>query len=789
MNIKQKIEQDLANIYLGNLYTVEANLDLPQKGQNGTLFTWETEFEHLIDCQGHVTRPRHGTGDRTVRLTVTGQLAGELKTRIFDVTVLERDSSVSIKEALVSRFQVKRNQLANLPQYAVVIDSNDKLSIQAVRWRIPFATLNELPETFEIQGTPCQLKEGNILEPNHELKYKAIITLINEDQPKPAADEVVQSDLEEKQYCAKLRPLPLKTVHLEEGRLAKNRDLMETYLLQVDPDRILYNFRKTAGLSLKNAEPMTGWDAPESKLRGHTSGHYLSGLAYAMAGASDERKKQQFYDRINYLISEMAIAQDEISKKGLANYGFFSAYSEEQFDLLEEYIPYPRIWAPYYTLHKLIAGLLDCYEFAGSDQALSICRKIIIWLSRRFDKLSRHALQKMWSIYIAGEYGGMNEVVARYIHLTGEEEYVWLAKCFDNDKLFYPLEQNIDALNNLHANQHIPQVVGALSIYRVTGESRYLKIADHFWQIATENHTYSIGGIGEGEMFRPSRTISQYLTDKAAEGCASYNMLKLTKDLFQYRAESTMMDYYERTLLNHIAASLEPDEPTGGSTYFMPLAPASKLGFDRHENSCCHGTGMENHVRAQEAFYYYQPATPGANHDTLFVNMYQMSSINWPEKNIEIRQTSHFMKEQSATFVFDQAVSLKLCMRIPAWLKRAPIVTLNGLKIKTSAPGTWLTLENHFKVGDVLHLDMPFSLRYETACDNSSVFSIFYGPYVMAAASEEKEMLTLPDYDMFKTEAVLNKDDTTLTWRDLIFKPHCYTGDHAYHIYFRKTEA
>lgn len=528
---------------------------------------------------------------------------------------------------------------------------------------------------------------------------------------------------------------------------------------------------------------MSGWDAPESKLRGHTAGHFLSALALAIQAATDETLKINLSQKLEYIVQEMWLVQDSMHKEGLSNYGFFSAYSEEQFDLLEEYTTYPNIWAPYYTLHKLIAGLLDSYEYQGLKQALDIVTKLMSWLDRRFSKLSPQTIQNMWSMYIAGEYGGMNDVVVRYIDLSGDKTKIALAKAFDNEKLFYPLERNIDAINTMHANQHIPQVIGALRLYEASGEARYYNIAKNFWDIATKNHIYSIGGIGEGEMFRPSATTSQYLTDKTAEGCASYNMLKLTKMLFRHEPNVQQMDYYERTMLNHIAASLETDVPSGGSTYFMPLAPGSVLGYDRSENSCCHGTGLENHVRNQEAFYYFEEGT-ASKKDCLYVNLFHKNAIEWQDKGIFIKQTVDFIQEQRAVFVIGEDRALDIKLRIPSWLKKEASIRVNGRSISGAKPGTYLSLDREWLKGDTIEVELPFELSFEATIDQADLVSITYGPLVMSALSDSFDYLLLPAVEAFKKEIYFT-GKTSFSYKDIEFRCHYESDGSPYHIYFR----
>lgn len=772
----KKLAEDLENIYLGNLYTVEANLSLPDKGENGTEFTWVSEHDHIINRFGHVTRPRNGTGDRTVRLTVHGTLGGQQQSRLFDVTVLESGAADKIAKTLPAHFRLTREKLAAIPSFGIAADEEGRLSVHRVRWRLPQAEITADQGTLTLKGTAAHQKDMDLLDMKNAAVFFAQVDLIEEDPltvSEPAKPE--------------LTALPVASVEIHEGRLATNKHAMASYLQSVDSDQILYNFRFTVGLDTKGAKPMTGWDAPDSKLRGHTSGHYLSAIAYLTATTKNPAEKEAVKNKVNYIVDALLEVQNSFQEQGLANDGYLGSYQEEQFDLLEEFITYPNIWAPYYTLHKLVAGLLDAYVLAGSTNALLICNRLMEWLDLRFSKLSKQTLTHMWAMYIAGEYGGMNDVIARYISISGNDKLIGLAKAFDNDKLFYPLSENSDALYKMHANQHIPQVIGALQIFRITGDRYYWDVAWNFWQIATENHCYTIGGIGEGEMFKPSRSTGRYITLHTAEGCASYNMLKLTKDLFEHRPQADLMDYYERTTLNHIAPSLESGTNSGGSTYFMPLAGGSQLEFDLTENSCCHGTGMENHLRYEEAMYHYvKPDRNQTQCPTLYINLHFQSSVNWTDGGIRLRQVLDFSRDQAAEYLFESNIDLNVMIRIPGWLKYNTTVTVNGSEAHQAKRGEYLCLSRNWKEGDRIHIALPFDINYFHAHDDENLFSVLYGPYIMAAQTADCRTIEIPDKERFQSEIHFD-GPLSFSWRDLRFQAHYLTDGSPFHIYLRKS--
>lgn len=389
-------------------------------------------------------------------------------------------------------------------------------------------------------------------------------------------------------------------IKLTEGSaFYSSQENMLEFLLSVNDDQMLYNFRKASGLSTKDVEPMSGWDAPDNQIRGHTTGHYLSALALAYRATANHKVKEKAI----YIVESLEECQNSFSEQANVHEGFLSGYSEEQFDLLEKYTTYPTIWAPYYTLHKILAGLLDCYRLVHIQKALSVAVNLGMWTWNRLSRLSHDQLTKMWSMHIAGEFGAMNAVMAELYMITDREEFLRCAKLFDNERLFDPMLQKKDVLGGMHANQHIPQIIGAMKLYEATGEQKYYDIAEFFWNTVVSGHCYANGGTGESEMFRESGKIGALLNQSTIETCASYNMLKLTKELYQYTASVSYMDYYERTLLNHILATQDEKE-TGESTYFFPLGPGMKREF-LFENSCCHGIGMESRFKYREAVYYY----------------------------------------------------------------------------------------------------------------------------------------------------------------------------------------
>ncbi|MDR2569311.1 MAG: glycoside hydrolase family 127 protein [Oscillospiraceae bacterium] len=810
MDISSILRSDAAAIYIGNLSTVDADLILPDKGKSGSAITWVSDYPYTVGNDGKVIRPHAGTGDREVILTAHLSYGDETLEKKFTLTVLARELNWTATRLLPTEITVKASELKDLHLPGVVIAEKDigGFTALAVQWNAlpkidsPTYDTPDIPGMSDSPGTQNTPDTSHIyritgtppLEKQPELVPEAIITVTNEDIPKQALPKIMTE------------PFPYSKVQISgsDSIFAQNKRRMLDFLLSVNDDSMLYNFRVAAGLDTKNAPPMTGWDAPECLLKGHTTGHYLSALAFAVCGGeavsckqaisckqditrdeavSCREKKKPYKDKIRYMIAELSKCQDTMEKSGQFKKGFLSGYPEDQFDLLEQYVTYPSIWAPYYTLHKIIAGLLDCYEFAGETEALTIVKKLGLWMYDRLESCGEEKRGKMWSMYIAGEYGGMNEAMARLYKLSPKPEYLQTARFFDNTLLFWPMEQGLNTLPGMHGNQHIPQMVGAVEMYARTAERRYYDAAKNFWKFAVSEHAYSIGGVGEGEMFREPGRIAANLTDKTAESCASYNMLKLTAKLYCYTADSAMVDYYERTLYNHIAASHDQSGPVGGTTYFMPLSPGGKREFDTDGNTCCHGTGLENHLKYQEMIYHQ-------NADTLYINLFIPSVLNWTEKGIKIHQHDGYLENQAAQIIIEGSAQFKLLLRVPGWLKvnentsenEKAVLLINGTKTPYKEQDGYAVFEKDFNDGDIIRWQTPFTFRFEPSPDDPAIGSIMYGPLVMAADSDTPEFLPIGGIN---PEPEATEEPLTFTCGGYKLRPNYTFQDRPYHVYVK----
>jgi uncharacterized protein len=585
----------------------------------------------------------------------------------------------------------------------------------------------------------------------------------------------------------------LKTdLHNNKTKFIENRDKFMTGLANTNPDNFLYMFRNAFGQEQPDgAEPLKGWDSQQTKLRGHATGHYLSAIAQAYASAGyNESLQANFADKMEYMVntlyelSQMSgqpqttggeYVSDPIAVPpgpGKSDFdsdlsvenirtdywnwgkGFISAYPPDQFIMLENGASYggdnSKIWAPYYTLHKILAGLMDIYDVSGNEKALKIVKGMGDWVYTRLSQLPTETLISMWNRYIAGEFGGMNEAMARLYRMTNEPRYMEVAQLFDNIKVFFGdtehshgLAKNVDMFRGLHANQHIPQIMGALEIYRDSDAPEYYQIADNFWNMATNDYMYSIGGVAgardpnNAECFT-SQPATLYENGFSAGGqnetCATYNMLKLTRNLFLFDQRAELMDYYERGLYNHILASVAENTPA--NTYHVPLRAGSTKQFtnpDMTGFSCCNGTALESSTKLQNSIYF-----KSADNQALYVNLFVPSILEWTEKNVTITQTTAYPKESRTLLTIKGNGRFNLNVRVPHWATKGFFVKINGKQEKVKAvPGSYLTLSRKWNDGDTIELQMPFQFYLEPVMDQQNIASLFYGPVLLAAQESE----------------------------------------------------
>jgi DUF1680 family protein len=458
-----------------------------------------------------------------------------------------------------------------------------------------------------------------------------------------------------------------------------------------------------------------------------------------------------------------------------------------------------QIWAPYYTLHKILAGLLDCYEVGGNQKALVIAQDMAQWVHRRLSVLPAATRISMWNRYIAGEYGGMNEVLARLSRITGDASFMKCAKLFDNVNFFFGdaqhshgLARNVDTLRGKHANQHIPQIIGALETYRTTQERDYWCVAENFWEICTHSYAYSIGGVAgarnpnNAECFtaQPDSLFKLgFSNDGQNETCATYNLLKLSRQLFMFNPDTRYMDYYEQALYNHILASVA--ESDAGNTYQVPLNPAARKQFgNAHMDgfTCCNGTALESNTKLQDSIYF-----KSSDDRTLYVNLFVPSKLVWPGRGVALTQHTDFPYGDTTKLTISGGGAFDLKVRVPRWASHSFFVRINGQKQElTAKPGSYLTLSRNWKDGDTVELALPCDFHLLPVIDRPNLASLFYGPVLLAAEEAEPRSdwrtITLDGANLAKS---ISGDPHTMRFKagGASFKPFYETyGRHSVYL-------
>lgn len=420
--------------------------------------------------------------------------------------------------------------------------------------------------------------------------------------------------------------------------------------------------------------------------------------------------------------------------------GFLAAYPETQFITLESMTSgnYTVVWAPYYTAHKILKGLLDAHlnsdDPTTRTKALDLASGLCDWMHSRLSRLTDAVRQRMWGIFSSGEYGGLVEAIVDTWTITQKPEHLELAGYFDLDRLIDACVVDQDILDGLHANQHIPIFNGLVRLYDATGEERYLTAARNFWPMVAEHRSYAIGGTSQAEFWRARDAIASTLTaDNNAETCCAHNMLKLSRLLFFHEQDPRYMDYYERTLLNQVLGSKQdssdPEKPL--VTYFIGLAPGAVRDFTpKAGTTCCEGTGMESATKYQDSVYFR-----AADDAALYVNLFTASQLDWHSLGMTVTQATEFPTEQGTTLTIGGSGSFALRIRRPAWAKTGYAVRLNGVDVQTDdvAPGSYLTIERAWSDGDTVRVEMPFTLRMESTPDDPTMRALFYGPVHIGA--------------------------------------------------------
>jgi DUF1680 family protein len=520
---------------------------------------------------------------------------------------------------------------------------------------------------------------------------------------------------------------PVKTFGLGDVELLDSpfKQAMERnaeYLLSLDADRLLHNTRKYAGLKPKG-ELYGGWES--QGIAGHTLGHYLTALSQQYASTHDPRFKK----RLDYIIGEMAEAQRAygdgyVGALPQLELTTMRGFKQGKVEIKDAFNFKDGAWVPWYTQHKVLAGLRDAWTLGESAQAKEVTLKLANWVDDITAGLTPEQQQTMLQV----EHGGMREVLFDIYGLTKDERYLKTAQRFEHRAILDPLLAGRDELPGKHANTQIPKVIGAARGYEVANQSEGRPIAENFWKTVVHNHSWAIGGNSDGEFFFSPTSASDHLSAATAETCNTYNMLRLTERLFGWQPQVEYADFEERALYNHILASQEPKQ--GMFTYFMSLKPGHYKTYSTPHDSfwCCVGSGMENHSKYGAAIYFHTA-------DSLFVNLFIPSVLRWQERGLELQQKTLYPNENRTSLTVTRAPSklLSLRVRVPAWASGNATVTLNGKPVDVDAkPGSYATMQREWKKGDVVELTIPTSVRIEPLHGSSDQFAFVYGPVVLA---------------------------------------------------------
>ncbi|HWC97808.1 MAG TPA: beta-L-arabinofuranosidase domain-containing protein [Candidatus Sulfopaludibacter sp.] len=529
----------------------------------------------------------------------------------------------------------------------------------------------------------------------------------------------------------KVTPFPMQQVKLLPGIYGEAAEWNRGYMGRLTADRLLFNFRQNAGLSTGDAKPFGGWEAAAdgkrgTELRGHFTGHYLSAAAqlYASEGDKDAKAKG------DEMVAGLAKCQQKLSG------GYLSAFPIELFDRLDNLSGKPRStdpgapglpWAPFYTVHKIMAGLYDMHRLTGNREALQVVEGMAGWADSWSASKSEAHMQEILNV----EFGGMAEVLYNLSAATGNDQWAKAGDRYQKKRFINPLALRRDELRGLHVNTHIPQVIAGGRRYEISGDTRFHDVADFFWYEVTSARSYVTGGTSNGETWQgqPRELAAELKRSVAtAECCCVYNMLKLTRHLYSWKADPRYFDYYERVMINHRLGTIQPK--TGYTQYYLSLTPGAWKTFNTEDQSfwCCTGTGVEEYSKLNDSIYWHDG-------EGVYVNLFMASELNWSEKGFRLRQETKFPEQQSTllTVTAAHAAPMPLRLRIPGWLQSSPSVKVNGRVIEASAaPGSYLTLTRAWKAGDKVELELPMHLSVEAMPDDHKTQAFLYGPVVLA---------------------------------------------------------
>ena len=508
-----------------------------------------------------------------------------------------------------------------------------------------------------------------------------------------------------------VQPFDLPAVRLRPGPVLEALETNRRFLLALDPERLLHMFRVTAALP-SAATPLGGWEAPDNELRGHFTGHYMSACALLWAQTGEPTIRE----RGVRVAGALAQCQAAIGS------GYVSAFPEELFDRLRAGLP---AWAPFYTLHKIMAGLLDTATLSADRGALDTLLGMATWVERWTHSLDAAQMTQV----LEREYGGMNELLYNLSVVGGEERWQALAHRFDRERIFGPLAAQRDELQGLHVNTTIPQIIGAARGFEVTGSIAQRRVAEFFWHTVAEQRCYCTGGTSNGESWNtPPGALARELSGYTQESCVTYNMQKLTRHVYCWTADARLADYYERTFYNGILGVQHPLD--GSKLYYLPLASGywKLFGTPLHDFWCCTGSMSESFAKLGDSIYFHDESS-------VYVNLFVPSELNWAERGVRLALDTRFPEEDTVrlTVLGARLARFAVHVRVPYWTAGASM-SLNGTLLPGSVQsGGYFTIERRWSKGDLLSVHLPMQLHTAPMPDDASVVAVMYGPLVLAA--------------------------------------------------------
>ena len=586
----------------------------------------------------------------------------------------------------------------------------------------------------------------------------------------------------------KVLPFPLKDVKLLDGPFKQATELNVNSLLNYEPDRLLAKFRTEAGLEAK-ADHYEGWES--NTIAGHSLGHYLSACALMYNSTGDER----FLERVKYIVDELEICQNADPDGYLGAFPDGKRILEEEVakgDIRSKGFDLNGIWVPFYTQHKVMDGLNNAYKLCGINKALPINTKFADWLETIVDDLTDAQIQNMLDC----EHGGINESLAELYGFTGNEKYLNLSKVFHHKSILDSLAHEKDILPGKHANTQIPKIVGTARRYELTGDLEDRKISEFFWDRVVHHHSYVTGGHCNHEYFGPADTLRNRLSQNTTETCNVYNMLKLSRHLFEWEGNAEVADFYERALFNHILSSQHPKD--GRVIYNLSLEMGGHKAYqDPYGFTCCVGSGMETHSKYGRNIFFH-------NNEALYISQFIAAELKWNEKGMLVKQTTGFPNEQATALEFECAEPTQLIvkLRYPKWAEDGVEVFVNGKKQKINQePGSFISINRKWKTGDKVEYKMPFSLRLETMPDDSNRVAVMYGPLVLAGELGPEDDPNA--FDPMYVPVIMTEDRNPENWlsavegkkntfetkqvgvpRQFKLKPFYNTHEERYSVYF-----